>query len=335
MVSVSLLILGVSACGESSGGSGKSDSKTIGVQFATMNSTFMTVVNDALYADAKKAGLSALSTGNAEYDMAKQATEIRNNLNQGVAGMIVVPADAAGIVPSLKLAADKDVPVVTMDEAPNSGPLYMSVRTDNVDMGDKACSALAKSVGEKGTVVEVQGSLASSTGRERHEGFSKCMESNYPDIKVLTVAGEWDAQKAGQDLGALLASNPDLDGIYLHSGGAYLAATLEGLKRQGMLFPTTSPKHVSLVANDGTPEELDAIRDGFMDATVSQPAKDYAQYAVKYIQDAINGVKQKTGPTDHDSTILELPSGILEDRLLAPLVEKKNVDDPALWGNQS
>jgi simple sugar transport system substrate-binding protein/ribose transport system substrate-binding protein len=39
------------------------------------------------------------------------------------------------------------------------------------------------------------------------------------------------------------------------------------------------------------------------------------------------------GRTGHDSTIVRLPSGILEDQLPAPLVTKENVDDPNLWGN--
>ena len=47
----------------------------------------------------------------------------------------------------------------------------------------------------------------------------------------------------------------------------------------------------------------------------------------------MEGKKFEPGPTDHDSTIVRLPSGILEDQLPAPLVTKDNVDDAKLWGN--
>jgi len=40
------------------------------------------------------------------------------------------------------------------------------------------------------------------------------------------------------------------------------------------------------------------------------------------------------GPTDHDSTIIDVGNGVLEDQLPAPLVTKENVDDASLWGNQ-
>ncbi|NUR86882.1 MAG: sugar ABC transporter substrate-binding protein, partial [Nonomuraea sp.] len=122
-------------------------------------------------------------------------------------------------------------------------------------------------------------------------------------------------------------------GIYMHAGGVHLAPTLQVLKQKGLLVPPTDPKHVFVVSNDGIPQEFEAIRKGDIDATVSQPADLYAKYAMFYAKAAIDGKTFKPGPTDHDSTIIQLPNG-LEDQLPAPLVTKDNVDDKALWGNQ-
>ena len=58
------------------------------------------------------------------------------------------------------------------------------------------------------------------------------------------------------------------------------------------------------------------------------------KYALFYAKAAIEGKTFKPGPTDHDSTIIEVRDGVLEDQLPAPLVTKDNVDDKALWGNQ-
>ena len=52
-----------------------------------------------------------------------------------------------------------------------------------------------------------------------------------------------------------------------------------------------------------------------------------------YLKEAIAGKTFAPGPTDHDSTIVEVAPGVLEDQLAAPLVTKENVDDKALWGN--
>ena len=66
---------------------------------------------------------------------------------------------------------------------------------------------------------------------------------------------------------------------------------------------------------------------------MSQPANLYAQFAVFYAKQAKSGVKYKAGmTTDHGSKIITL-LGNLEDAIVAPIVDKKNVNDPNLWGN--
>ena len=66
---------------------------------------------------------------------------------------------------------------------------------------------------------------------------------------------------------------------------------------------------------------------------VSQPATLYAQFAVYYAKQAVNGAKYRSGmKTDHGSKIVPL-LGNLEDAIVAPVVSKANVNDPALWGN--
>ena len=116
--------------------------------------------------------------------------------------------------------------------------------------------------------------------------------------------------------------------------GAFQTATIQALKRHQMMFPAGDPKHIIIVSNDGIPQELEAIRKGEIDATVSQPADLYAKYGLLYAKEAMSGKKFEVGPTDHGSKIVEIAPGILEDQLPAPLVTKDNVDDKGLWGNQ-
>ena len=66
---------------------------------------------------------------------------------------------------------------------------------------------------------------------------------------------------------------------------------------------------------------------------MSQPADLYAKYGIMYLKEAIAGQTFKAGPTDHDSTIVEVAPGVLEDQLGAPLVTKENVNDKSFWGN--
>ncbi|MEU6665791.1 sugar ABC transporter substrate-binding protein [Streptomyces sp. NPDC046727] len=329
-VCASLLL---AACGSTKdtasagGGTGK-----VGVILPLLTSPFWQSYNDYVPRMATSEGVEALKTVNSNSDPSQQITDINNELNQGVKGLVVAPLDSAAIEAGLDQAERKGVPVVAVDVAPDKGKVAMVVRADNVAYGQKACDYLGQHVGG-GKVVQIMGDLASVNGRDRSEAFRSCVREKYPRLKVLEIPAKWESDTAASKLDTLLNANPDIKGIYLQAGGVYLAPTLQTLKSKNMLKAAGRNGHIAIVSNDGIPQEFDAIRKGQIDATVSQPADAYAKYGMYYIKAAMEGKTFKPGPTDHDSTIVKLPSGILEDQLPAPLVTQDNVDDPKLWGN--
>ncbi|MFF1699655.1 sugar ABC transporter substrate-binding protein [Streptomyces sp. NPDC058257] len=327
----------LTACGSTkdsaapAGGEGGGEGK-VGVILPLLTSPFWQSYNDYVPKMAKSGDVDALKTVNSNSDPSQQITDINNQLNQGVKGLVVAPLDSAAISAGLDQAERKGVPVVAVDVAPEKGKVAMVVRANNVAYGEKACDYLGEQV-KTGKVVQIMGDLASVNGRERSEAFRTCVKKKYPKLKVLEIPAKWESDTAASKLDTLLNSNPDIEGIYMQAGGVYLAPTLQTLKSKGMLKKAGQKGHITVISNDGIPQEFDAIRKGQIDATVSQPADAYAKYGMFYIKAAMNGKKFKPGPTDHDSTIVKLPSGILEDQLPAPLVTKENVDDSKLWGN--
>ncbi|PBC59736.1 ABC transporter substrate-binding protein [Streptomyces sp. Tue6028] len=328
----------LAACGStkdtaaSGGGGGGDGTGKVGVILPLLTSPFWQSYNDYVPKMAKSEDVDALKTVNSNSDPSQQITDINNQLNQGVKGLVVAPLDSAAIAAGLDQAERKGVPVVAVDVAPDKGKVAMVVRADNVAYGEKACEYLGKQVGS-GKVVQIMGDLASVNGRDRSEAFRSCVKKNYPKLKVLEIPAKWESDTAASKLDTLLNANPDIKGIYMQAGGVYLAPTLQTLKSKGMLKKAGEAGHITIVSNDGIPQEFDAIRKGQIDATVSQPADAYAKYGMYYIKAAMQGKTFQPGPTDHDSEIVKLPSGILEDQLPAPLVTKDNVDDPKLWGN--
>ncbi|MFI0713934.1 sugar ABC transporter substrate-binding protein [Streptomyces inhibens] len=329
--------LALSACGStkdtgaSGGGAGDKGGK-VGVILPLLTSPFWQAYNDYVPKMAKSQGVDALKSVNSNSDPAQQITDVNNQLNQGVNGLVVAPLDSAAISAGLDQAERKGVPVVAVDVAPEKGKVAMVVRANNTAYGEKACEFLGKTV-KSGKVVQIMGDLASVNGRERSEAFRACVKSKYPDLKVLEVPAKWESDAAASKLDTLLNANPDIKGIYMQAGGVYLAPTLQTLKSKKMLKKAGEKGHIAIVSNDGIPQEFEAIRKGEIDATVSQPADAYAKYGMYYVKAAMAGKTFKPGPTDHNSEIVKLPNGMLEDQLAAPLVTKKNVDDPELWGN--
>ncbi|MFD6493439.1 sugar ABC transporter substrate-binding protein [Streptomyces sp. NPDC059944] len=327
----------LAACGStkddvaSGGGKGDGGGK-VGVILPLLTSPFWQSYNDYVPKMATSQGVDALKTVNSNSDPSQQITDINNQLNQGVKGLVVAPLDSAAIAAGLDQAERKGVPVVAVDVAPEKGKVAMVVRADNVAYGEKACQYLGKQI-SSGKVVQIMGDLASVNGRDRSEAFRSCVKKNFPKLKVLEIPAKWESDTAASKLDTLLNANPDIKGIYMQAGGVYLAPTLQTLKSKGMLKKAGAAGHITIVSNDGITQEFDAIRKGEIDATVSQPADAYAKYGMYYIKAAMQGKTFKPGPTDHDSEIVKLPGGILEDQLPAPLVTKENVDDPKLWGN--
>jgi ribose transport system substrate-binding protein len=307
---------------------------TVGVDYPRADSDFWNSYIKYVPQMAKTLGLD-IKTTNSQNDVTKLIANIQALLSQGAKGFVMAPQDTAAVGPLLQQLSGQKIPVVTIDTRPDTGSVYMVVRADNRAYGQKACDFLGGKLNGKGKVVMFEGALSSINGRDRTEAFNQCMQQKFPNIKVLGEATDWKGDVAAAKLQTELAANPDgINGIYMQAGGVFLAPTLQVLTQNHLLVPPTDPKHVFIVSNDGIPEEIKAIKAGNIDATISQPADLYAKYGLFYVQAALQGKTFQPGPTDHQSTIIQVRDGVLEDQLPAPLVTSDNASDPNLWGNQ-
>ncbi|MFJ9543748.1 sugar ABC transporter substrate-binding protein [Streptomyces sp. NPDC101225] len=331
----------LSACGGSGTAATSSDKPLVGVDYPRSDTDFWNSYIKYTPEYGKRLGLS-LKTTNSQNDVAKLTANVQTFISQGVKGIAMAPQDTAAIAPALEQLAAKKIPVVTVDTRPDTGKVFMVVRADNRAYGEKACQYLGTELAGKGKVVMLEGGLDSINGRDRTEAFNACMKKNFPDITVFGEATNWDGAVAAQKLQTDLTAHPDIKGVYMESSFA-LAGTLQMLKQKGLLVGPKDKKHVFVVSNDGIPEELKSIAEGKIDATVSQPADLYAKYALYYLKAAIEGKTFKPGKTDHDSTVIQVRDGLLEDQLSAPLVTADGAtyggvpsvtsDDKSLWGN--
>jgi ribose transport system substrate-binding protein len=328
--SIALLSITAAACGDDSN-TGSGDSETVGFSAATLDNPFTVQNVNTVVSDAKAAGLDMLPTTNAGGDTAKQITDVQTLLTQGASGIFLIPRDSDAIVPAIEQANQADVPVVAVDTAVNGGDVYMNVVADNVLMGEDACKQLGEVLGGAGSILELMGDPGTAPGAERHAGFVDCMESDYPDIDVITRKADWVTAKAAEAAQAVL-STTSVDAIYLASDSVMLEAVMNVMKNLDMLVPAGEADHIAIATIDGSSGALEAVRDGFVDAVISQPINGYAEFGVEYMQAALAGETQEPGPTDHDSVIVKY-KGSLADKLPSDVVTSENVDDPDLWGN--
>lgn len=304
-----------------------------GLSTSFLGSPFFVALTTLTTQAAKAAGLAWLQPTDAQSDPGKQISDIQTLVNSGARGLIVVPRDSDAIAPALKYATSKSVAVVALDVGINSGHAAMTVRADNHSMARTACEAVGAALGGQGKVLELQGDLLNSSGRDRTDGFEFCMSLKFPKVKVISRPTRWEQARAADATQTVLTANPDIGAIYMESGSIMLPGVLSVLKQAGRREKTGEHNKIFLAAIDGSPYELEKIRSGDLDATVSQPLNLYAQWGIEYLRRAIKGDTFAIGPTAHGSEIVKNSAGNLEDLVPAPIVTRQNVDDPTLWGN--
>lgn len=306
----------------------------MGYSVGFLTDPFQAIQVDMTIAAAKQAGLKVLPVANANGDAGKQITDFHNLIAEGAQGLITVPTDSDAIVPALNFAASRKVPVVDIDIAPAGGKVDMIVRADNIRMGEDACHLVGKHLDGKGTVLSMMGDQATTNGRDRTTGFADCMKKDFPQIKLIQEPTYWKTDKATAIAQTVVTSTPGLGAIYMQSDSVMLAGVLNVLKSAGKLTKVGAPHHIYLVSIDGTPLALRKIREGLLDAAISQPLDLYVKYGLWYLEQSVGGHSFKPGPTDHNSHIVEY-KGNLMDLLPAPTVTRANASDPMLWGNKA
>ncbi|KRF22396.1 hypothetical protein ASG91_19010 [Phycicoccus sp. Soil802] len=322
--------MALSGCGGGGSGAAGAEDKTIGYSQLSLSEPFQVTLSKLFLKDAEGQGLKVIQN-NANQDSQKQFTGMQSMVQAGAKGLVINVVDTKAIIPAIEFANKKNIPVVAIDSAPAGGEVYMLVQADNVDMAARACKELGTSIGGKGEVLMINGSLKNSSGLQRQQGFANCMKQDYPNVKLYNEVADWDSAKAASIAQTVLTAHPDINGIYLATDTLYLTPVWSVLGRLGKAHPAGQPGHIFTASIDGSPTGLQGIKDGKLDVSISQPLDKYAKYGAAYIKDALAGVKQKEGDTDHGP--VKNVNGLFTNFVPSDTVTKDNVGDPNLWGN--
>ena len=254
-----------------------------------------------------------------------QNQQIEELVNEGAKAVVVNPETATSLGPAIDYAAKHNVKLVSVDTIVGAGHVYMVVRASNVLYGQDACAYISSKV-KSGYVLDLEGDLTSSNGADRTNAFDACMAANDPAVKILKDPTVWTEATAVTDAeDAINAYGKDLKAIYVQWDSpdygiiGYLAS--KGFGPAG-----GSADHVIIVSDDGVPAEMCEISRGWLDASQSQPANLYAQYALTYAVDAAKGMTLSPGMAGGGAPSLQYVSYLgdknLGDPIVAPFVTK-------------
>ncbi|MDD3370117.1 MAG: sugar ABC transporter substrate-binding protein [Lachnospiraceae bacterium] len=277
-------------------------------------------------------------------DLATQNDQLKTVALTGAKALLVNPVDSDGVVDAAKAVMDAGIPVACVDTPLNCSGLAVSVVFNNTKCGEMAgervVELLKEKYGEeKGTVVNVYGSLKSQAWRERKEGFESIIKK-YPNIKYVETPGEGEMAASQDALTNTLAElNYEVDAVHAPSDAPCLGLA-EALKTANMWKKVGEDGHIIFVSVDGEPGGLKNVKDGYYDATVVLDCYGIGQVTVDLLETySFEGKEVPTSGT-YDAPDFAWKSAEFSESEYGPVlnippyyVTTENVDDPANWGN--
>ncbi|GAA0365928.1 hypothetical protein GCM10010319_49800 [Streptomyces blastmyceticus] len=251
----------------------------LGLALSTMNNPFFVGIKEGAQAEAKARGLK-INITDAQNDPTQQINQMETFTSQNVKAAVINPVDSDAAVPAVGVANRADVPVISIDRGVNGGKVGSTIASDNVAGGRLAAKALAEAVGGKGKVAFLEGLPGTSAARERGKGFEEGIRA-WPGIEVVArQPADFDRTKGMDVMANMLQAHGDIAGVFAANDEMALGAS----KALG-----SASGKVKVVAFDGTPDGIAAVRDGALTATVAQQPRLLGKQAVDWAVRAAEG----------------------------------------------
>jgi ribose transport system substrate-binding protein len=227
LVVCSLAVVFAAACGGGgggqSGGQGDQGPFTIGVSNGFISSEWRTQMIDDLQRvneDYKQEGLTEdLVIESADVDAQGQIQQMRNLINRGVDAIIVNPNDATALDQVIGQAEQAGIPVIAVDQEIDA-PGVTNVVIDQGEWASMGAEWLVEQLGGEGDVVVINGIAGHPANEARYDAVKEVFAEN-PGIEVVQETNaDWDQATAQQEMSNILASQPNIDGVWTQDGMA-------------------------------------------------------------------------------------------------------------------
>jgi ribose transport system substrate-binding protein len=254
---------GNTAAAGSSSGSAANVGKVVYIPGLTGN-PFYNTVNCGAKAEAKKLGVAYDYQGDSTFGVPEQ-TKVLNAVMATKPGAIMISiTDPTAMVGPLTAAKNAGIKIIGIDgDLNDKSVMTTNIQSDGVKGGELAGDALAKAVGEKGTVLIIDNATGSVVSQARTDGFKKAI-AKYPNMKVLPIQySNNDVSKAASIVSTTASTNSDLVGVF----GAETNNTqgaLTGVRESG------KSGKIKVVGYDTSDPIVAALKDGSLTGTVVQ-----------------------------------------------------------------
>ena len=159
-------------------------------------------------------------------DANKEISAMEDAISQKPDAIVLDPLGSAALVAPTTRAMAAGIPVILCANGIQSDNFVTRVDIDLYQAGYQAADGLAKSLNGKGNVVLFSG----IAGVDAAETWKKAAEDalkQYPDMKIVgSEYAQWSVATSKEKMAALMAANPQIDGVWAGGGEMALGAAL-------------------------------------------------------------------------------------------------------------
>lgn len=217
-------------------------------------------------------------------DAVEQAQIIESLIEKKVDGIAVSVNDADALKEAIDKAVDAGIPVVTFDSDAPKSKRSAYYGTANKPSGKVMGEYLVKAMGKKGNIGILMGTPGAPNLEERKEGILEYLK-DYPEINVVaTVYCDDDVNKGVSGMESAMQAHPEMTGWVLPGAWALFTPPPGP-------FTSKKPGALTVISIDALPEELDYVRQGYVQVLMGQKLWGWGYESVRMLKDIKEGKK--------------------------------------------
>jgi ribose transport system substrate-binding protein len=217
-----------------------------------------------------------------ETDIAGQIAILEDYINKRISAIVMAACDSKALIPTIQKAIDSKIPVITIDSGVDSDLPLSFIATDNVEAARKGAQALAELMGGNGSVACIPFVPGAATSTMREHGFTDEIKK-FPGVKLAaTQYSQSDVAIGMAVMEDILTAHPDLGGVFA-ANEAGTIGVVQAVKSRGRVG------RVKVVGFDAAANEVEALKDGVVDALIVQDPFKMGYLGVKVALDAVWG----------------------------------------------
>ncbi len=287
--------------------SGYAQEKIIGLAVANLQADFFNQIKQSVDAETKAKGVKLIVV-DAKGDAATQVDQIQDLITRKVSALIYIPAGATAAGVPVKACKAAGIPVINVDRNAPDAPGDTFIATDSVSAAKTLGEYVGKVTGGKGKIGIIEGQTGTTPELDRDKGFTEAMQE-FPGLSVVAKqpTKAWMQDEGFAIAQDMLQRHPDIT-IFFGRADALALGAAHAVKVANV------GSKVWIFGFDGDVAGLKAVRDGVLDATMTQKTQGMGKLAVDSALDLIDG---KTLPKE------QLQEAVLTTKEnVAPFIEQ-------------